>query len=319
MFIKCDNDSDYYLTLQVFSCLMNPVEYVHPAAFKGLLVLERLRPEHTKLRQLPSLQHIGHSLTTLKVSSSTYFIGNDAQDFIHLMNIKHILLDQNGFRTTPFGLDLIANTIQRLEFASNAINSLTSMGGVKFDKLDKLDLQYNNITHLHPDVLFTPYLQLLYLQGNNLVSLGDVTQYSWGSLLPKHEYLKISLQQNPWHCNGSLTWMFSNLFKSKYNIIYAKPPFKPYIRDVDRMLCKSPDARCGTTIVPMNVIERINISIRSLRDLAGKSICQFASNIRLNFSNLKSFIMPYSTDDCPHRLISMTEKEKQYRRLISCS
>ena len=276
----------YYLTLQVFSCVMNPVKYIHPAAFRGLMVLEHLRLKHTQLHQLPSLQHIGHSLTTLEVSFSTHFKGNDAHDFIHLMKIKHILVGFNELRSTLLGLDLIANTIERLEFASNAINSLTSMEGIKFDKLYKLDIQYNNITHLHPEVLFTPYLQILYLVGNNLVSLGDVTQYSWGSLLPKHEYLAISLHQNRWHCNGSLIWMFSNLFKLRYITIYVKPPLKPYIRDVSWLLCEIPDARFGTRVVPMDVIESINISIRSLRELEGKSNCPFA-NIKWNFTSLK--------------------------------
>ena len=263
----------HYLTLQVIWCLMNPVKYVHPAAFRGLLVLERVRLRHTQLHQLPSLQHIGHSLTTLELGSSTHFKGNDAQDFTHLMKIRYILMDCNRLRSTPLGLALIANTIKRLNFASNAINSLTSMEGVKFDKLITLNLQYNNITHLHPEFLFIPYLQVLTLMGNNLVSLGEVTQYSWGSLLPKNEYLKIFLRQNPWHCNGSLIWMFSKLFKLGNKIIYAKPPFKPYIRDVAPLFCESPDARHGTTVVPMDVMESVNISIRSLRDLTGKSNC----------------------------------------------
>ena len=164
---------------------MNPVKYVHPAAFRGLLVLERVRLRHTQLHQLPSLQHIGHSLITLELGSSIHFKRNDAQDFTHRMNLRYILMDCSRLRSTPLGLALTANTIKRLNFAYNATHSLTSMEGVKFDKLITLDLHYNNITHLHPEVLFTPYLQVLYLMGNSLVSLGEVTQYSWGRLLPK--------------------------------------------------------------------------------------------------------------------------------------
>ena len=101
-----------------------------------------------------------------------------------------------------------------------------------------------------------------------------------GQFIAENEYLEIFLRQNPWHCNGSLIWMFSKLFKLENKIIYAKPPFKPYIRDVAPLFCESPDARCGTIVVPMDVMESVNIIIRSLRDLAGKSNCQFASNIK---------------------------------------
>ena len=74
--------------LQVFSSLVNPVEYIHPYAFRGLLALERLKLKNTQLLHLPSLQHIGHSLTTLEVISSVHFNGNDAQGFTYLRKIK---------------------------------------------------------------------------------------------------------------------------------------------------------------------------------------------------------------------------------------
>ena len=207
--------------LQVFASFVNPFEYIHPDAFRGLLVLEHLKLKNTQLLQLPSLQHIGHSLTTLEVISSVHFDGNDAHGFTYLRKIEYIFMDDNVLSSTPLGLDRIANTIKRLNFAFNAINSLTSMEGVTFDKLYRLHLQYNNITHLHPEVLFTPRLQSLLLVGNHLVALGDVTQYSWGSLLPRRTYMAIYLRQNPWHCNGSLIWMFSNLYRFEKDIIHA--------------------------------------------------------------------------------------------------
>ena len=175
-------------------------------------------------------------------------------------------MDRNGL------LKLMANTIMSLHFYSNAISSLTSLKGVTFIKLARLNLNYNNITHLRPEFFITPHLQILNLMGNQLVSLAEVTQYSWGSSLPKHRYLAIDLGGNPWHCNGSLIWMSSNLYmyKMRNQIIYAKPPFKPYITKVDQMRCESPNARHGTTVVPVDVIDSVKISIRSFRDLTGK-------------------------------------------------
>ena len=195
-------------------------------------------------------------------------------------------MDDNELSSTPLGLDRIANTIKRLNFAFNAINSLASMEGVKFDKLDRLD------------VLLTPHLQSLLLVENHLVSLGDVTQYSWGSLLPRRTYMVIYLRQNPWHCNGSLIWMSSNLYRFEWEIIHAKHPLKPYIGDVSQLLCERPDTRCGTTVVPVDVIESVNITIHSLRNLACKYNCHFSSNIKWNFTNVKSLIIFHSNDGC---------------------
>ena len=184
------------LMLQVFSCVMNPVKYIHSAAFRGLVVLEHLKLQDTQLHQLPSFQHIGHSLTKLDIIVSAHYTGNYAQDFTNLRNIKYIDMIRNGLRNTPLGLNLIANTIMALDLQLNAINSLTSMEGVKFMKLLKLDLRYNNITHLHPELLITPHLQSLHLVGNHLVSLADVTQYSWGSSLSRHKYMALSATES---------------------------------------------------------------------------------------------------------------------------
>ena len=271
------------LTLQVFSCVENPVKYVHPAAFRGLLMLKSLKLRHTQLHQLPSLQDIRHSLTYLEVSNSnvkeTY-----AQTFTYL-KIKHLQMRYNVLSITPLGLYLIASTIITLDFEFNSISALTSMEGVEFIKLVRLGLKYNNITHLRPEFLITPRLESLNLVGNHLVSLSEVTQYSWGSSLPEHTYMAIHLEKNSWHCDGSLIWMSINLYKIDHEIIYAKPPFKPYIKYVERLLCESPDARRGTTVVPMDVIESVNISIRSVHDLAGMCYCHFALNTSFTKSN----------------------------------
>ena len=301
MYLTCENELKfifYYLILQVFSCLGNPVKYVHPAAFRGLSVLQHLNLVHTQLHQLPSLQHVGHSLINLAVRGSVHFKGNAAQNFINLRKIEYLYMDRNELRKTPLGLNLIARTIMILQFNSNSINSLTSLEGVEFIKLHRLALMCNNITHLRPEFLITPRLRFLNLEGNQLVALAEVTQYSWGSSLPEHEYMAISLRNNPWHCNGSLSWMLSNLYKLSARIIYAKPPFKPYIRNVDQLLCESPDTRHGTAVLSDDDIENVDISILSLRDLAGKYYRNFEWNIKLNFTNMIFFLITESAVSC---------------------
>ena len=280
------------LQLQVFSCVLNPVKYVHPNAFRGLLVLDRLRLRHTQLHQLQSLEHIGHSLKHLEVSFSANIQGNDAHNFNHLRNIRYLYMFHNGIIRTPFGLNLIANTLMMLSLGFNSITSLTSMEGVEFGKLFRLDLQHNNITHLRPGFLITPRLKWLNLEGNHLTAFADVTHYPWGSALTEHKHMKIILKINPWHCNGSLISMCSNLYRFGNEIIYAKPPCKPYIGDVQRLLCANPDARIGATVVPMDIIESVDISICSFHDLASKCYSWFTrkSNVMFNFTNLILFI-----------------------------
>ena len=188
----------------------------------------------------------------------------------HLRKIAHINLRHNGLQSTPFGLNHIANTVLNLAFGFNSIQSITSMEGITFYKLQLVDLSDNRITNLRPELLFAPNLLSLNLENNHLVSLEEVSHYSWGSSLPKHAYAAIHLRQNPWHCNGSLIWMRSNLYRYHSHIIYAKPTHKPYITNVQGMFCKSPDARNGTTVVPWDTIESVDININSLGDMAGK-------------------------------------------------
>ena len=190
---------------------MNPVRYIHPDAFKGLLVLEYLRLRSTQLHQLPPLQHIGHSLTYLGLTHSMKFAGNHAQDIV-------LDLVFNGLKSLPLGLTRIANSVRILVFRSNAIKSIASMEDIQFVTLWTLHLSQNKITHLRPDYLIAPRLLILNLEDNNLVSLEEVTQYSWGSSLPKHDYMATHLHKIPGtvmsHLCGWLVTFISSKIKS---------------------------------------------------------------------------------------------------------
>ena len=193
------------------------------------------------------MQHIGHSLTVLRLSNSMTFRGNHARGFYYLRRIEHVSLSHNGLKSLPLGLNHIASSVKTLDFSYNAMKSIASMEGVNFVRL-----------------------QILNLERNKLTSLDELIQYSWGSSLPKHKYLGIYLASNPWHCNGSLIWLQSSLYKMRFQIIYAKPSLKAYIANVQMMVCKSPDTRHGTPVVPRNITENIYITIHSLSALAGE-------------------------------------------------
>ena len=172
-----------HLSFQEFDCVRNPVRHIHPDAFRGLLVLQRFKLHTTQLHELPPMQHTGHSLIYLELSHSEQFELNSVQDFSYLRKIEYIILMQNGLQSTPLGLNHIANTALYLDFMFNSIQSITLMAGIKFYKLQFVNLSNNRITHLRPELLIAPNLRLLNLENNHLVSLEEVSHYSWGSLL----------------------------------------------------------------------------------------------------------------------------------------
>ena len=181
----------------------------------------------------------------------------------------------NALENIPHGLYLIAQTVRYLGFMNNVIRSIAPMEGIAFTKLHLLYLRHNDITHLIPGDLITPQLRLLDLGHNHLVSLGDVTQYSWGNSLPDGVFLSIYLNGNPWNCDRSLTWLQSNLYilvrnvLGKKELVYAKPPLKPCIRKVSHPICHSPDITLGTAVVPRRQIVD-HRRITSLKKLVGK-------------------------------------------------
>ena len=193
----------------------------------------------------------------------------DVEYFTNCYTIETFHMDFGVLNSTPWGLNHIADSILELNFRHNHITSIASMEGVKFVKLRSLFLAYNKITHLHSELLIAPRLRVLNLAGNAFLSLTDVTQNAWGSSLPEHDYLSISLRLNHWLCNGSLAWMQGRLFKLRDEIIYARPPYKPCVRFVERLYCHSPDARRGTTIVPAVVLQNVSTIIHALNGLTG--------------------------------------------------
>ena len=194
----------------------------------------------------------------------------------HFLSGCHTLeqfgMQGSALETVPLGLHRIAKTINSLWFKHNIIRSITEMEGITFPKLGVLDLGYNDITHLNPERLIMPQLRLLDLSHNLIVYLADVSQYSWGNSLPDGEYLNIYLHENPWNCNGSLSWLHDNLFflESDWHVeeIYAKPPLKPCIRNTRSLICHSPDGRQSTTVVPRKRIA-VHRHIKSLENLTG--------------------------------------------------
>ena len=280
-------------SFQKFQCFENPLRCIHSSAFKGVLALKFLLIKSHQLQQLPPLQDIAHSLIAWYVESTKLGQTKNEHYFNGCFTLERLQIPFSDLETILLGLHHVAETVERLEFNHNLIRSIALMEGIVFSKLLVLDLRHNNITHLNPEYLITPQLHLLELDHNHLVSLGDVTQYSWGDSLPERVFLNIFLNGNPWNCNGSLTWLQSSLYIlgrngfGKGELIYTKPPLKPCIRKVDHLICQNPDRRIGTAVAPREQIA-VHRHIESLEILAGKiSRCDAISRWDIDLLSLQ--------------------------------
>ena len=194
--------------------------------------------------------------------------------FERYRKLRMLFITKTSLRSTPLSLNYTSNTIYTLGLIYNAITSVDFMEYVNYSQLAQLDLNHNRITHLRPEAFVTPKLRIMNLRNNMIVTLGDVTQYPWGNALDEFQYLLIDLRGNHWNCNTSMNWMHNHLYnlqeKLFKEIIYAKPPLKPYVSRVNEMVCHSPSEYTGTTVVPPDVLAGINKTVRSLHDLAGR-------------------------------------------------
>ena len=260
---------------QGFQCYANPLHFIHLSAFKSVVALKFLTISSSRLLQLPPLHDIAHSLISLSSHKSVHIVqSRNDHYFSGCHTLERLGIQRSALETIPLGLHRIAKAVKSFLFMRNVIRSIVEIEGIAFPKLDILDLGYNKITHLNPERLITPQLRLLELNDNLIISLGDVFQFSWGNTLPDGVYFDIHLHGNPWNCNGSLIWLHDNLFilelSGHVEEIYAKPPLKPCIRSVNRLICHSPYGRHGTTVVPRKRIA-VDRRFKSFKNLAGKS------------------------------------------------
>ena len=264
---------------------------IHPLAFKGVLALKFLTIKSHQLQQLPPLQDITHSLISLHIVSVKIRQTKTEDYFIGCWSLERLVIPFSALEIVSLGLQHVAKTVEYLHFKHNVIRSIASMEGITFSTLLMLDLRHNNITHLNPENLITPQLRLLDLEHNHLVSLRDVTQYSWGNSLPNGVFLSIYLKENPRNCDGLLTWLQNILHilvqGGKRELIYAKSPLKPMIRKVGHLICHSPDRRFGTVVVPRKQIA-VHRRIKSLEILSAKiSRCDTISKCDNEFLSLQ--------------------------------
>ena len=174
------------------------IEDIDKEAFYGLPNLEWVTLP-CSLKNAPSLQYICNSLSMLALSKNPIeAIPDDYFNGCHQ-------LDAVGFEFCKLSsvpnVHPLNHTLRQLQLKNNRISSISHLYDIPYLALDTIILSENNISHIEEHRLTLPVLTILKLDGNALVTLGDVTRCGWGSRVMLH------LAGNPWHCNESLSWL----------------------------------------------------------------------------------------------------------------
>ena len=124
----------FFLFCFVFVCLFfvaqgitifkNPVAYVHPAAFQGLIRLQSLVIYSAQLHVAPSLRFIGHSLNTLDLSNSK--VEFKSGYFKHGYIMQTLTVVSSDLREMPISLRMIAESLETLSLSDNSITMIWS-------------------------------------------------------------------------------------------------------------------------------------------------------------------------------------------------
>ena len=170
-----------------------------------------------QLREGPSLQFIGHSLTKLDLSHSKveFKIGYFKQGY----KIQYLFLRDCDLIRIPF-LNAIAGSLVRLELPTNKITTLKPLEGILFPQLTHLYLDRNRISSLASNVLLLTRLTSMYMRKNLLNQIADPNQAPWG--MDVNDGAHAYLGYNPWHCDASMFWLLQALHYGKFGAIKFK-------------------------------------------------------------------------------------------------
>ena len=226
-------------TFQDISIWNNPIEYIDLFAFDGIIELEFLTFRHA-LRRAPDLSKTGESLRYLFISYMEG--GNKSIDLKPLIVLEELHIQSSGLNEVPVSIRHIWSTIHYLDLAGNCIKTLENMENEVFRKLVIIYLQDNCIYHLNHFSLQLPALETLYLSENHLTHLSDMSMCQWGMAYQGKWFVTISLNHNPWHCNGSMHWLQTSLciHPRELSPFYIRQP-QGLIIGVEVLVCHSPE------------------------------------------------------------------------------
>ena len=189
---------------------------------------------------MPEMQHNTPSLEELLIEHNG--ILNSAVDIKngHPL-LKHISLHKNHLTYVPdFGQ--LVDQLKYLILSHNSKELLHNIYNIRFNKLRTLNLERNCIKHISLSSLDMPMIFRLHIADNLLETLEAIE-----SILPigdpgKRGHITAFIDRNPWHCNGSLSWLYKGLHPHSNVgcVSYRNTSCSLFIGDLRYLFCKTP-------------------------------------------------------------------------------
>ena len=227
------------------------VKYIDPGALCGLVSLDELYMCGSNLRKMPDLSSVGHSLKKLMLNEfRNEDEGTHNGNYLeYLVVLETLRLTRSGLTGVPKDIRHVAASLRLLFLMHNNISALNNMYNVIFHNLEHLDLAYNSIYHLHPDLLRFPILSRLNLRFNKLTQLPDLSFSMWGIESQEPGYRLLNVEYNPLHYNGSMDWLRSSLCRVGERIFHWG---QGLMIDVEYLSCHSPRDVQRTAALPVD-------------------------------------------------------------------
>ena len=197
----------------------------------------------------PDLSSLGDSLTTFQLNA---FPGDFVDIRLATLEILNVLVIQvSDLSEVPRNIKDVAHSLSELLLPLNRISRLDNMYGILFRKLRFLMLASNRISHLSPELLLLPLLSNLVLDNNHLTQLQDISSTTWGTDHTMQWYPSLRMDNNPWHCNGSMRWLEGSLCQLGH-ILYFVRKTPLFVIPLIECECHSPAEFKGKPLVSLS-------------------------------------------------------------------
>ena len=213
----------------------NKIDSIHRFAFKGLKTLRVLDLSWNQLTSAPSLAEVESTLQKLNLKRNYIKHIKDSY-FDFCMNIEYIDIGFNELKAFP-SMQNIAKSIVIFGVEGNNISEANFVYGNSFTKLKNLMLGSNPIRRFCPPPgKFAPRLRALFLVSCDLSMIHFPNE-------SHRQEVQVHLENNPWHCNGSLGWTQQCQLRDEMNNVIVCMEWL-FLRD---MVCESPKEARGLT------------------------------------------------------------------------
>ena len=239
--ISADNFNGFD-SLQLLNLEFNWIENIPDGTFAGLTSLEELNLGHNKISHVSSGTFLGlHSLTRLKLWFNDISTIPD-RTFTSTLSLCSLLLQANKIQNISSGTFIGPQSLSNLYLNSNEVKTIPDAAFAGIKNLTILYLSYNSIELISVRAFKgLGNIRILFLDHNKLKAIPSAS--------PLTKLSKISLNDNPFHCDCNFLKVIKNLKNRKIlNFYHQKPlcasPFHMRGRDIfnlskDELNCTS--------------------------------------------------------------------------------